>query len=220
METNNKQYISALRYRWLTKFYDPIIATTTREKVFKEKLIKQAGIKKGFEIIDIGSGTGTLTLWLKKDEPKAEIIGLDGDPEIIEIAQRKSRDYDVKFEQALSYKMPYDNNRFDRCTSSLFFHHLTLENKEKTFREAYRILKPSGEIHIADWGKPSNLLMRFLFYQVQILDGFKTTNDSVKGILPEIMKIVGFQNVRVVEEIPTMFGTIALYSAIKPKIAK
>ncbi len=220
MGTNNEQYIPALRFNWLTHLYDPVIAVTTREKTFKKKLIKQADIQKGYEVIDIGSGTGTLALWIKQSEPEAQVIGLDGDPMILSIAQRKSQDQglSITFEQVLSYDMPYSNNRFDRCLSSLFFHHLTLENKEKTFREMYRILKHGGEIHIADWGKPSNVLMRFLFYQIQLLDGFKTTTDNIKGILPKLMKTVGFQNVSVVEEVPTIFGTMTLYSATKTQL--
>ncbi len=221
MGTNNEQYIPALRFNWLTHLYDPVIAVTTREKTFKKRLIKQADIQKGYEVIDIGSGTGTLALWIKQSEPEAQVIGLDGDPKILSIAQRKSQDQglSITFEQALSYDMPYSNNRFDRCLSSLFFHHLTLENKEKTFREMYRILKHGGEIHIADWGKPSNVLMRFLFYQIQLLDGFKTTTDNIKVVLPKLMKTVGFQNVSVVEEVPTIFGTMTLYSATKPQLA-
>jgi len=218
MKTNNDQYIPALRYNWLTKFYDPIVGLTTREKTFKYKLIKQADIQNGHEVIDVGSGTGTLTLWIKQLEPNAQIVGLDGDPKILSIARQKakSQELDITFNQGLSSNMPYNNNRFDRCLSSLFFHHLTLNNKENTFREMFRILKKGGELNIADWGKPSNVVMRFLFYQIQLLDGFKTTNDNIKGALPELMKSVGFQNVSIVEEVPTMLGTMTLYSATKP----
>ncbi len=219
MEANTEHYIPALRFNWLTHFYDPIIAATTREKIFKKSLIKQADIQNGHKVIDIGSGTGTLALWAKQSEPRAEVVGLDGDLNILSIAQKKSQaqGVDVTFEKALSYDMPFSSNRFDRCMSSLFFHHLTLENKEQTFKEMYRILKNGGEIHIADWGKPSNRRMRFLFYQIQILDGFKTTTDNIKGALPELMKKVGFENVTTMEEIPTMFGTMTLYKATKPK---
>jgi len=219
METNTEHYIPALRYNWLTHFYDPIIAATTREKIFKKKLIKQADIQNGHEIIDIGSGTGTLALWIKQSAMGAKVMGLDGDQKILSIARKKSKDQgiNITFEQGFSYDMPFNSHQFDRCISSLFFHHLTLENKEKTFKEIYRIMKYGGEIHIADWGKPSNILMRFLFYQIQLLDGFKTTRDNIKGTLPVLMKKSGFENVSLMEEIPTMFGTMSLYKATKPK---
>lgn len=218
MKTNSEPYIPALRFNWLTHFYDPIIAATTREKIFKKQLIKQANIQNGHKVIDIGSGTGTLALWIKQSEPEAQVIGLDGDSKILAIAQKKSQtqEIDVTFEQGLSFDMPFCNNQFDRCMSSLFFHHLTLENKERTFKEMYRILKSGSEIHIADWGKPHNTFMRFLFYQIQLLDGFKTTTTNMLGVLPVLMKKVGFDKVITMAEIPTMFGTMTLYKATKP----
>jgi len=218
MKTNAEHYIPALRFNWLTHFYDPIIAATTREKTFKKRLIKQADIQKEHQVVDIGSGTGTLALWMKKSVPEAKAIGLDGDSNILAIARKKShaQGLDVSFEQGLSFDMPFANQQFDRCVSSLFFHHLTIENKEQTFKEMYRILKPGGEIHIADWGKPTNALMRFLFFQIQILDGFETTTANIQGVLPILMSKVGFQNVAITAEVPTMFGTMTLYKATKP----
>lgn len=119
MNTSNETYIPALRFNWLTRFYDPVIALTTREKTFKKRLITQADIQPGHEVMDIGSGTGTLAIWTKQHEPCAQVTGLDGDPEILSIASRKSRrlGLDIKFEQGLSYDIPYQNNRFDRCLS-------------------------------------------------------------------------------------------------------
>lgn len=217
MTEKKENYIPALRFDWLTKFYDPIIELTTREKYFKKRLIEQAELQNLYEVIDVGAGTGTLAIWIKNQYPNIEVYGLDGDSNILEIANRKSlsSDVEVDFRQGLSYDMPYKNEKFDRCFSSLFFHHLTFENKEKTFREMHRILKNKGEIHIADWGKPSNRLMRYLFYQVQMFDGFETTTDNVKGILPQLMEKVGFHGVSIVEEVSTMFGTMTLYKATK-----
>lgn len=217
MTEKRENYIPALRFDWLTKFYDPVVELTTREKYFKKRLIEQADLKDTYEVIDVGSGTGTLAILIKNLYPNIEVNGLDGDSNILEIANRKSINTDVKvdFRKGLSYDMPYKNEKFDRCFSSLFFHHLTLENKENTFREMHRILKSEGEIHIADWGKPTNRLMRILFYLVQIFDGFETTTDNVKGVLPQLMKKAGFHDVSIVEEVSTIFGTMTLYKATK-----
>ncbi len=119
------------------------------------------------------------------------------------------------FYTRLSPRYAFGQQPFDRCLSSLFFHHLNIKNKEKTFREIYRILKPAGELHTADWGKPSNDLIRFLFYQIQLLDGFESASDNINGMLPELMRSAGFDNVNIVDKIPSIFGTMTLYSAAK-----
>lgn len=217
MNRNSKEFIPALRFSWLTALYDPIVALTCRERFFKSRLIDQAGLVANQQILDLGSGTGTLDIQIKKTVKGSLVTGIDADDNIISIAQTKSSSLglDVKFVEGLSLDLPFDENQFERCVSSLFFHHLNLKNKELTLQEAYRVLTPNGEIHIADWGKPSNIIMRCLFYIVQVLDGFETTSDSVNGVLPVLMKKVGFVNVSVNETISTPLGTITLYSGKK-----
>ena len=218
MKANNTHYIKALRFNWLTKYYDVVVSLTTREKTFKKRLIEYAHLKNNNRILDIGSGTGTLAILIKGSNPNTNVTGLDGDSGIIKIAKNKSKKkkLEILFKQGLSYDLPFQDRQFDHCFSSLFFHHLTTSNKQKTFNESYRVLKKGGQLHIADWGKPTNWIMRILFYIVQFLDGFKTTKGNVNGILPDLMKKAGFIDVNIKEEISTMLGTMTIYRAIKP----
>jgi ubiquinone/menaquinone biosynthesis C-methylase UbiE len=84
-------------------------------------------------------------------------------------------------------------------------------------QEALRVLRPGGELHVADWGQPQNGLMRMAFLMVQLLDGFETTTDNVNGVLPRLFSTAGFQNVQQRIQFGTLFGTIALYQGIKPE---
>jgi len=214
---NQTEYIPALRFNWLTPFFDLIVGTTTREGVFKKALIEQANIKQGFSVLDVGSGTGTLAIWAKKYQPLADIVGIDGDLQILNLAKKKAEknNVEIKFDHGMSYNLPYADATFDRVISSLFFHHLTWDNKKKTAREIFRVIKPGGEVHIADWGRPSNKLMRALFLFIQILDGFKTTKDNIDGRLVTLFSEVGFSNVKERKTFATIFGTMTLYSANK-----
>jgi len=99
----------------------------------------------------------------------------------------------------------------------LLFHHLIRNDKGRTMREAWRVLRPGGELHIADWGKPQNGVMRAAFLLVQLLDGFETTRDNVNGLLPEFFLEAGFENVRQTGSYLTVFGTLCLYGARKAK---
>jgi ubiquinone/menaquinone biosynthesis C-methylase UbiE len=221
MESSKERYIPALGYKILTPLYDPIVAVTCREKKFKQALLIQAGIKEGHRVLDLGCGTGTFAVQIKRLIPSAKVISIDGDEQILEIARSKAEraGVDVEFRRCYSSQLPFDNNSFDRVVSSLFFHHLVIDQKISTIREVYRVLKPHGEIHVADWGKPTSCLMRILFYFIQILDGFESTKDNVQGLLPSIFKDCGFESQSLRNNISTILGTMALYSAIKPKIS-
>lgn len=212
------KYVPALGFHWLTPYYDAVVGITTRERSFKQALIKQASLEPGQRVLDLACGTGTLTIWLKQHQPLADVTGVDGDSVILSLASRKALKTDtlVKFDRAMSYSLPYPDGHFDRVVSSLFFHHLSWENKERTARELFRVLKPGAEIHIADWGLATNPLMRGLFVLVQLLDGFKNTKDNVSGRLITLYEQSGFVEVTQRQTFSTIFGTMALYSAIKP----
>lgn len=212
-----ERYIPALAYRWLTPLYDPVVRWTTREKTFKAALLAQAELHPGDRVLDLACGTATLTIAAKQRYPTAMIVGLDGDAEILERARAKAREAGVAlhFEQARAQTIPFPDKSLDVVLSSLFFHHLTRESKLAVLREVLRVLKPGGELHVADWGRAANPLMRALFFLVQLLDGFATTADNVAGKLPELMREAGFSDVSEQRRFATPLGTISLYGAIK-----
>ncbi|MDQ3711993.1 MAG: class I SAM-dependent methyltransferase [Acidobacteriota bacterium] len=214
----NEKYIPALSYDWLTPFYDPVVRLTTREKVFKKALVEQAKIKANHRVLDLACGTGTLTLLIKNAQPQAEIIGVDGDAKILEIAKTKAKEsgVEIRFDEGMSFDLPYEDESFDRVVSSLFFHHLTRENKLKTLSEVRRVLKSQGEFHIADWGLPANSLMKFPSYFIKLLDGSETTADSFNGLLPKLLMDAGFEMVEETNSFNSLFGTIRLHRSRKP----
>lgn len=211
------RYIPALGYRSLTRLYDPVVALTTREATFKAALVQQAGIAPEHKVLDLACGTGTLALMLKRDQPAAEITGIDGDPDVLQIARAKATadGVNIGFDQGLSYQLRYEAGRFDRVVSSLFFHHLSVAAKSATLAEVHRVLKPGGEIHIADWGKAQNLPMRVAFLGIQLLDGFETTAPNVAGRIPDLMREAGFAGVEETRHFATLFGTMSLYRAFR-----
>jgi ubiquinone/menaquinone biosynthesis C-methylase UbiE len=216
-DKNHAEYIPALRYHWLTAFYDPLVRWTLRESTFKRQLMKQAGIERGYRVLDLGCGTGTLALLIKSHHPKADVFGLDADPKVLEIAKAKAAraGLNVRFDHGMAFELPYPDAFFDRVISSLLFHHLTRENKERTLREVFRVLRPKGMLHVADWGKAQNWPMRVAFLLVQMLDGFASTSDNISGLLPEIFRRAGFIEVEESPRYTTIVGILSLYKAHK-----
>ena len=82
----DNRYIPALSFGWLTPLYDPLLRWAMQEERFKRHLIRQANLQPGHQVLDVGCGTGTLTLLIQQTEPAALVAGLDGDPDILAIA--------------------------------------------------------------------------------------------------------------------------------------
>lgn len=213
------RYIPALRFDALTRFYDPIVAVTTRERAFKTRLVEQMNLKAGQRLLDVGCGTATLTLMLKRSCPDADVVGLDGDPAALAIARSKADDAGLAIElrEGMSSSLGVPNQSFDRITSSLLLHHLGFVAKMCTLSSMLRALKPEGQLHIADWGRAQDPLMRIAFIGVQLLDGFATTTDNVRGKLPEYIARAGFVDVEETSRIRTPLGTLSLYRATRPR---
>lgn len=214
------KYVPALRFHWLTPYYDFVVGAATQGRIFRAGLIQQARFEAEQQILDLACGTGTLAIQIKRNFPLANVIAVDCDRTILSLAESKAirAEVPIQFDHAFSENLPYPDEYFDRVVSSLFFHHLTWDNKKRTAREIYRVLKLNGELHVADWGRPSNLLMRGLFFPVQLLDGFKNTQDNVSGKLVDMLEQTGFSKITERQSFNTIFGTMALYSAAKNRV--
>lgn len=208
-------YVPALGYRALTAFYDPVVRLTTRERAFKQGLLEQAAFKAGDAVLDLGCGSGTLALMALRRTPGLDLTGVDGDPAMLAQARAKAARSGTapRFDEALAQALPYENARFDAVMSSLFFHHLDRATKLAVLREARRVLRPGGSLHVADWGRAANPLMRLAFHGIQLLDGYVNTADNVEGCLPALMREAGFADARETRRYSTVFGTMSLYGA-------
>lgn len=215
--TENKDFIPALKYSWLTGFFDPLMKITRLEEKIKKVLLIQADIKNNDTVLDFGCGTGTLIIMAKEEIPKAITHGVDIDPNILKIAHKKveNNGYEVFLKAYDGVSLLYKNEMFDKVISSLVFHHLTRSQKLMALEEIYRVLKFGGELHILDFGKADNVFMRGMFLTIQFFDGFSSTSDNVKGLLPEIIREAGFNKVIEHKRMMTLVGTISLYRAVK-----
>jgi ubiquinone/menaquinone biosynthesis C-methylase UbiE len=211
--------IPALGFRWLTPAYDLVVRLTTREAAFKVALVAQLELPPAARVLDLGCGTATLTLMVKRRFPEASVAGVDGDPQILRIAREKARraGLDVELTEAIAQALPYGDGSFDCVVSSLFFHHLERADKLAALAETRRVLRPSGALYVADWGGATGLFSRGAFLMIQLLDGFPNTADNVAGRLPALMEQAGYASARETQRFLTVFGNLSLYRAQKPR---
>jgi ubiquinone/menaquinone biosynthesis C-methylase UbiE len=179
-------YVHALGYRWLNRFYDPLVRITMRERRFKEQLVDQAALRPSMRVLDLGCGTGTL-LQLLAGRVTAQVVGLDGDPDILAITDKKRPRAGARFALAAAFStvVPFRDHSFDRVLSTLMFHHLDDEAKLRSLCEVRRVLSDDGELHVADWGRPHTTSMRIAASLVRALDGAAVTRANLEGRLPD-----------------------------------
>lgn len=211
----NEKYIPALRFGRLTPFYDPILRWVMREEQFKQQLIRQAHIQAGQNVLDLGCGTATLTILIKQTHHTAQVTGLDGDPRVLSIGRAKAARVGaaITLDQGMSFLLPYPDQSFDRVLSSLLFHHLNTENKRRTLDEAYRVLRPGGELHLADFGRPRSTWAKLVS---QLMARLEEASDNHKGLLPVMMHQEGFILAEAEVHFSTLFGTLSIYRGQKP----
>lgn len=215
-----REFTPALgRPEW-TGLYDVAIAIMTREGRWRGALVDQIAPKNGEFIVDVGSGTGSLLLALHKRAPDTRLAGVDPDPEVLARARSKAarRGIEIDFRQGFARDAASVGlEGADKAVSSLVFHQTPMDEKRAGLAAMFSLLRPGGQLHVADYGRQRTKLMRRQFRIVQKLDGFEHTEPNARGVLPELMQACGFEGVIETEVIPTPTGSISLYRAQRPQ---
>lgn len=211
----NQKYVPALGFRWLTPLYDALIDGPLSIGRMRRGLLAQMGDLRDKRILDVGSGTGTMSVMIKQAHPSAQVVGLDGDPQILEIARAKARKLgiEIRFDQGMSFDLPYPNESFDIVLTSMMLHHLTRDDKQTTAREMYRVLRPGGQLFGADFAEPRSAFGKALR---PLTRRFERVAENVDGFLPVMFENAGFKNYR--ETSRYFFGSIALFQGSKNQI--
>jgi ubiquinone/menaquinone biosynthesis C-methylase UbiE len=205
----------ALIVGWLTPVYDLFARLFIPEQKLKRELISRANLKPGQRLLDVGAGTGTLAIMIKRAQPEVQISGLDSDPGILAIARNKAARAaaDVTFDPGTATALPYSNEAFDRVLSSLVFSLLSTVDKRLAVREAFRVLRRGGELHIADFGPPQT---RWGHWVAPTVRRFEPIASNLDGLLPAMLSESGFVDVEAASRLATLFGTLWIVSGTKP----
>lgn len=95
----------------------------------------------------------------------------------------------------------------------LVFSLLSREDKQRAVREAYRVLRSGGELHIADFGSPHTRWGRLV---APVMRRFERISDNLDGLMPAMFREAGFENVEEVARFATIFGTLSIVCGRKP----
>jgi ubiquinone/menaquinone biosynthesis C-methylase UbiE len=176
----------------------------------------------GETIVDLGAGTGSLAILIKRNAPQARVVAIDPDPAVRQIGEAKARTAGVNIEfitamgdEAIA-AVPAGS--VDAVTCSLVLHQCPLEMKRAIIANAARLLRPKGRLVLADYGAQPNLLMRLGFLLVQTLDGFEATEHNRRGVIPQLIDAAGFTANETVGLVATPTGAITVWRA-QPRVS-
>ncbi len=159
-----------------------------------------ASLKEGETVLDLGSGGGIdVFLASKKVGSKGKVIGIDMTEKMIEKSRETAKKYgynNVEFRLGEIENLPIEDNSIDVIISNCVIN--LSSDKEKVFKEAYRVLKPSGKIMISDLvteGKLPEKIKKSFDAWAGCIAGALEKNEYLKTI-----RKVGFKDVRIVSE--------------------
>lgn len=207
MTTTPPRYVPAAGRAGLTRFYDAGVRITMRERLWRPLIVDAVADVAPGTVVDIGCGTGALSIPIAAQLPGARVVGVDGDTEVLEIARAKQGAERVEWVEGLAGSLPLVDGEADVVLTSLVLHHLPLATKRELLADAHRVLRPGGRLIVADWAAPQDVAASAGFAVLQLLDGFATTNDNRRGLIPPLIVQAGFPEPRLLRRVRTALGT-------------
>ena len=186
--------------------YDSLMKRMTfgRERELRETTITLAGVKPGDCVLEVGCGTGTLTLAARRRAgPSGKVYGIDVIPLMIELIQRKAAQAgeEISFQVASIVDIPFPANTFDVVMGSFMIFHMSEKVRQKGIAEIFRVLKPNGRLLVLDTATPTRPLLKAF---VKMFTGGELPPDLHQ--LPYLLELSGFSKIEIAPVNFRLFG--------------
>ncbi len=197
-----------LRFNEWAKIYDEsilqrIVFNISHDMFYSEMM---EFLKDGFQVLDVGCGTGKFSFKLHKYNKNLKVHGVDLSETMINKARAKVKDEMIEFKLGDVEDLPYEANTFNAITCSHSFHHYP--NQRGALLEMQRVLKPSGRVMIID-GSRDTFWGNVIFGIVEFVE--KDVYHMYGNELKELLATTGFTNVeqRLFNPIAPLLFTVA-----------
>ena len=219
--SSDRTFLPAAGHHLFLPLYDPLVTLLGGNRS-RQELIDQANVTAGQRILDIGCGTGSFAVLLKRQRADVEVVGLDPDPKALRRAKTKSEraGVSVRFDQGFADELRYESKSIDLVFSSLMFHHLDEQTQQKTLREVLRVLKPGGSFHLLDFARSdhshtsashassSSHSHSLHSHLMQLFHPRDRMQDNSDARILGLMRAAGFANAQKVKDGRMLFGLL------------
>ena len=209
--TTRRTYLPAAGHDWFLPLYDPFVKLVGGDRA-RRALLEQAEMRPGQRVLDVGCGTGSLVVLIKRLRSDVDVVGLDPDPKALARARQKAEreGASIRLDRGFSDELHYPTDSFDRVLSALMFHHLDRDQKKRSLREIRRVLKAGGSLHLLDFGGTHDHSEGFLAH---LLRRSEHLGDNSGDTILTLMREVGLADPTEVSQRRTIFGRIFYYQA-------
>ena len=214
--------VSALFTR-IARRYDRMnrLMTFDQDQHWRRLAAKCAALKPGDRVLDLGAGTGDLSLAILRSEPSTTVVSADFNPRMLAGGKGKGL---TGLVTADALGVPFAIATFDVVVSGFLVRNVS--DLDRALGEMIRVLKPGGRLVVLDTTRPRrNILLPFIRFYLRVvipLLGILVTGDREAyrylpsstesffsaGELAEKLRIAGFVEVGYMR---LMFGTAAVH---------
>jgi demethylmenaquinone methyltransferase/2-methoxy-6-polyprenyl-1,4-benzoquinol methylase len=215
-------HVSALFTR-IARHYDLMnrLMTFGQDQRWRRLAAQRAALKPGDLILDLGAGTGDLSLALRKMDPDARVISADFNPVMLAGARGKGLN-SLVVADALS--LPFNTNQYDALVSGFLVRNVS--DLDQVLGEMARVLRPGGRLVILDTTRPRrNSLLPFIRFYLRVIipllgtlvtgdrEAYRYLPSSTEGFLSaeELAGIISAAGFIEVSYQRLMFGATAIH---------
>ena len=130
-------------------------------------LIEVAGVKPGDRVLDVGCGTGQLTIELAAVVGEENVSALDPSAAMLEVARARVPRADIR--RGSAEALPFADSEFDAALAQLVIN--LVEDPPQAVREMARVVRPGGSVAACFWHDEAMPLLRSFW-------------DSIRAVAP------------------------------------
>lgn len=232
--TNTNHRGKSVRHMFgeIAEHYDLLnrLMTFGQDRVWRQCVIRAAGVPKNGIVLDVGTGTGGIALDALKTDNTLSVVGADFTMDMMLMGRQKQNGNRVTWISADALALPLKNACFDAVTSGYLIRNVS--DAFRAFKEQARVVKPGGRVACLETSPPPKGLLRpalllFLNRLIPLLGQIVSGNRTAYTYLPRttqnflppwkvsaIMRSAGLTEIRYQQ---FMFGTIAVHVGIRPE---